>query len=162
MSVTLRVIKIGMVASIASLFSLVALDNIVDPETNWKFVQHVLNMDTTYLRPALMKRAITSIELQRTAYGLIIAWELLTAIVCWIGCLILLVKINATNTQFKEAKNTAFIGLFLGFLLYMVGFIVIGGQWFCMWQSAQWTGQESANIFLSSILVVMLFLKLNE
>lgn len=162
MSLSLRCIKIGMVASIASLFTLVALDNLVDYESNWQFVSHVLSMDTTYLRPGLMNRAITSPFLQRLCYDLITWWELFTAIICWIGCIILLTKLHATNTQFREAKDTAFIGLFFGFLLYMFGFIVIGGQWFCMWQSKTWNGQESASIFVTSILVVMLFLRLNE
>lgn len=162
MSLSLRAIKIGMVASIALLFSLIALNNIVDPDSNWVFVHHVLSMDTTFLRPILMKRAINSPDLQRAAYGLIVGWELLTSILCWAGCIRLLLKVNATNTQFKEAKNTAFIGLFTGFLLYMVGFIVIGGEWFCMWQSPVWNGQDSASFFITSILVVMLFLKLND
>ena len=162
MSLCLRLIKISMVSSVALLFTLVALDNIVDPLSNWPFVQHVLSMDTTFLEYSLMNRAITSEPVQRFFYGLIVGWELMTAMVCWIGAGILLFKLNATETQFQDAKNTAFFGLFLGFLLYMVGFIIIGGQWFCMWQSHTWNGQDSASVFLSIILVVMLFLKLKE
>jgi predicted small integral membrane protein len=56
----------------------------------------------------------------------------------------------------------AFIGLFLGFILYMVGFIVVGGEWFSMWQSSTWNAQETAGLFASLIMLVMIFLGLSE
>ena len=36
------------------------------------------------------------------------------------------------------------IGTTLGFLVWFTGFLVIGGEWFAMWQSATWNGQEAA------------------
>ena len=54
----------------------------------------------------------------------------------------------------------AFIGLFFGFILYMVGFIIIGSEWFCMWQSSTWNAQSTAGLFVSLIMFVMIFLSL--
>ncbi len=61
--------------------ALIAFGNITDFGTNQAFVQHVLAMDTTFRSPDTMWRAITSPGLQNTAYVVIIAWEVLTAVV---------------------------------------------------------------------------------
>lgn len=158
MELSLRLIKICMLASIALFFTLVAFDNIIDFNSNWLFVQHVLSMDTTFHEPVLMQRAITNPIIQRYAYYAIIAWEILTALFCWIGCIALFAKIKERNNHFNEAKKIAYIGLFFGFALYMLGFIIIGGEWFSMWQSSTWNGQGKAGLFISLIMFVMIFL----
>jgi len=154
----LRYIKIGMVGAIALFFSLVAFDNLIEFTSNLPAVQHVLSMDTTFHVPILMRRAITNPSFQLSMYYFIIAWELLTALTCWCGCFWLLSNVNTSDVQFNKAKMIAFLGLFLGFLLYMVGFIIIGGEWFCMWQSSTWNAQATAGLFVSLILFVMIFL----
>lgn len=40
----------------------------------------------------------------------------------------------------------------------MVGFIIIGGEWFAMWQSSKANGQTAAGLFVSLILFVMIVL----
>lgn len=151
MSHYLRLIQFGMVATIALFFSLAALNNITDFESNWLFVQHVLSMDTTFEQSALLWRAITDPIIQKYAYYFIIFWEILTAILCWLGCFFLLIK---------ESKKMAYIGLFFGFLLYMIGFIIIGGEWFSMWQSKIWNGQMKSGLFINFIMFVMIFLRI--
>ena len=37
------------------------------------------------------------------------------------------------------------------------GFIVVGGEWFEMWQSQSWNGQEAAFRFYITILAVLIF-----
>lgn len=78
---------------------------------------------------------------------------------CWIGCFILLRNVKRSEMIFNYSKQIAFIGLFFGFLLYMVGFIIIGGEWFSMWQSKTWNGQMTAGLFISLIMFVMIFLQ---
>lgn len=151
-----------MVGSIALFFSLVAFDNIIEFTSNLPAVQHVLSMDSTFHAPVLMQRAITNPFIQLGTYYFIIAWELLTAAVCWIGFVRLLLNLNANEIQFNRSKLFAFIGLFLGFMLYMVGFIIIAGEWFCMWQSTTWNAQPTAGLFVSLIMFVMIFLSLSE
>lgn len=162
MTTSIRYIKSGMVASIALFFSIVAFNNLIDSTSNFPALQHVLSMDTTFHVPILMRHAITNPTLQWIAYGLIVAWELLTAMICWVGCFKLLHYISANNTNFHASKSTALIGLFFGFLLYMVGFIIIGSEWFCMWQSPTWNAQTTAGLFVSLILFVMIFLQQEE
>jgi predicted small integral membrane protein len=45
----------------------------------------------------------------------------------------------------------------LGFIVWFFGFMVIGGEWFQMWQSSQWNGQEAAFRFYLTILAVLIF-----
>jgi predicted small integral membrane protein len=44
----------------------------------------------------------------------------------------------------------------LGFLLWFLGFMVVGGEWFAMWQSKAWNGQEAAFRFYVTLLLVAL------
>ncbi len=60
----------------------------------------------------------------------------------------------------EEASRS--IGLTLGFLLWQVGFMTIGGEWFGMWQSQQWNGVPSAFRFVMVIAAVLIFLALPD
>src|SRR5918912_1393394 len=81
----LRTAKTLAVATMALLVSLVAFGNITDYDTNFAFVQHVLVMDTIVPNATIHYRAITNPALHHAAYALIIAAEVLTAALCWIG-----------------------------------------------------------------------------
>lgn len=158
-----KFIKALMLASVALFFTLVAYGNITDYATNWHFVQHVLSMDTIPKNPALKARAIHDIEVQHFAYSLIIAWEALTALICWVGVISLLKNCQSARAfSYKKAKQVAVLGLGLGFLLYMVGFMDIGGEWFAMWQSKTWNGQQTAGLFSTLIMLVLIFIALPE
>jgi predicted small integral membrane protein len=43
----------------------------------------------------------------------------------------------------------------MGLLLYGLGFIIVGGEWFAMWQSKTWNGQQTAFEFMGMIGVVL-------
>lgn len=158
--ITIRLCKISLVAAMALFFTFVAFGNLTDYESNWQFVRHVLSMDTTFPDSALHWRAITDPRLQAIGYWLIIATEILTAVVLWLGVLRLLRSVR--STQFGQAKALAAAGLTLGILLYAVGFIVIGGEWFAMWQSDTWNGQEKSFDFITMIAAVLVVLLLPE
>src|SRR5829696_10585444 len=119
----LRASKAIAVAAMGLLVSLVAFGNLTDYDTNFAFVQHVLLMDTTFPSSTIRYRAITNPVLHHAAYALIIAAEVLTAALCWMGALQLLRHIGDTGQGFNRAKRTAIAGLTVGFLLWKVGFI---------------------------------------
>jgi predicted small integral membrane protein len=75
-----RIVKIGMVGSLALFAGLATFDNLTDYQTNYAFVRHVLSMDATPLGNALMYRSISSPYLWGAAYALIIAGEGATAL----------------------------------------------------------------------------------
>lgn len=152
----IRICKTSLVAAIASFFTLVAYGNLSDYGSNEQFVRHVLSMDTTFTQSNLHWRAITDPTLQASCYWLIIATQTVAAVVLWIGTIRLLRSVSTVNYQ--QAKGIAAAGLTLGFLLYAVGFIVIGGEWFAMWQSPTWNGQQKAFNILPMIGIVLAIL----
>jgi len=123
---------------VAAYMALVSLGNVTDFGTNRVFVQHVLSMDTTFADSALMWRAITNESIQITLYIMLIAWEiamaclLIWATVTWIRAL--------RTGAFERARRLSTLGFTMMVLLFGGGFIVIGGEWFAMWQSTQWNG----------------------
>lgn len=153
-----RCAKIVMTFGLALFGLVVAYDNIVDYGSNLAFVQHVLSMDTAFPGNALMGRAITSPILQQAGYWLIIAAEALTGL-CFLACaLLLLLKLRAPVRDFHRAKTLGVIGATIGFANWFIGFMVVGGEWFAMWQSHIWNGQEAAFRFYMTMMVVLIFL----
>jgi predicted small integral membrane protein len=69
---------------------------------------------------------------------------------------------DAPAALFNAAKGPAIGGLAAGFGLFFVGFLVVGGEWFQMWQSQTWNGQEAAFRFAASIGLVLIFVSLKD
>ncbi len=141
---------------------LVGVDNIFDYGTNFAFVQHVLSMDTTFPGNKLMWRAITSEWVHHAAYALIIASELAVGLLCVAGAWRMFAAKSRPGPQFNRAKALAIAGLAAGFGLYFFGFLVIGGEWFQMWQSTAWNGQEAAFRFAASFGLVLIFVAMED
>ncbi len=160
--IAIRAAKVALVAAIALFASLVAFGNLSVYNTNFAFVQHVISMDTIFPSSAIAYRAIASPALHHAAYAVIIAAETTTAILCWIGAVIMLHYIRASSVVFNRAKIFAVVGLTLGFLLWQVGFVSIGGEWFGMWQSQQWNGVPSSFRILITIAVVLIFIAMYD
>ena len=149
-------------AAIAFFASLVAFGNITDYDTNWAFVQHVLRMDTVFPDSTIRYRSIDSVTLQTISYVVIILAETLTAVLCWIGAARLLVAVGGDARSFRQSKTFAILGLTCGFLVWQVGFQSIGGEWFGMWMSTTWNGEDSAFRDFITILAVLIYVTLPE
>ena len=52
--------------------------------------------------------------------------------------------LRKTAAEFNAAKRLPVIGLTLSLLMWLVAFLAVGGEWFLMWQSPTWNGQEAA------------------
>lgn len=154
----LRLCQILHVFLIGGFAASVTLNNLVDPRSNLRFVTHLLSMDTIFPDSTLRRRAITSPTIHRLAFALIVMAEGLTALLCLAGAGWLAWHLGANAEVFEAAKAPAFAGLALGFGLWFGGFMIVGGQWFASWQSAQWNGRESAFMFYSAIGVTTLLL----
>ena len=160
--IAIRAAKAALVAAIAVFASLVTFGNLTDYNTNFVFVQHVLSMDTIYSFSTIKYRAIIDPALHHAAYAVIIAAEAATAVLCWVGAAALVRYIRNDAGTFNRAKTFAVAGLALGFLLWQVGFMSIGGEWFGMWQSQQWNGVPTAFRFLMTIIAVLIFVALPD
>jgi predicted small integral membrane protein len=149
--------KIGMVLCLAAFAAIVAFGNLADPAANMPFVQHVLAMDTTFRDPAIAWRAITAPWAVTAAFWLIVAGEALTALLFAAAGVRLLAARNAPPRDFDRAKSLVHLGALAGFLVWFLGFMVVGGEWFAMWQSETWNGQEPAFRFYVTILLVLIY-----
>lgn len=154
---TVRLCKAALTLCAGLFGLLVGIDNIIDYGTNFAFVRHVLSMDTTFPGNALLWRAITSEWVHHAAYALIIASELAVGLLCVAGAWRLFAARGQPAPVFNDAKELALAGLAAGFALYFFGFLVVGGEWFQMWQSQTWNGQEAAFRFAASFGLVLIF-----
>ena len=154
---TVRLCKIVMLLGLSLFAFLVTFNNITDYQSNFDFVKHVLSMDTTFPDNAAMYRAITAEWVWHAGYWAIIAGEGLTCLFLLLGAVRMLRAVGAGPEEFDDAKVLAVIGATLGFLVWFVGFMAVGGEWFLMWQSDSWNGQQAAFRFYVSILAVLIF-----
>ncbi|NID15074.1 DUF2165 family protein [Luteibacter yeojuensis] len=154
---TARFAKIVMTLALAAFAFVVAYDNLVDYGSNFAFVRHVLSMDTTFPGNALMGRAIATPALWHVGYALIIAGEAATCVLLLAGAVALWRARHASQAAFQAAKRWAIAGCTMGFLVWFFGFMVVGGEWFAMWQSKIWNGQEGAFRFYMALLGVLIF-----
>ncbi len=157
-----RISKIAMIAALAAFALIVAYDNITDYGSNYEFVKHVLSMDTTFAGNALRSRAITNETVWHAAYAVIIAAEAATGLLLAFAALMLLVRLNSPAAIFNRAKVVAVAGLALGFGLWFFGFLVVAGEYFAMWQSKIWNGQEAAFRITAVILGVLIFVSMPD
>ncbi|MGA7914136.1 MAG: DUF2165 domain-containing protein [Candidatus Acidiferrales bacterium] len=159
---TLRVAKVSLVFAVGLYYAFVVLNNTTDYDSNFQFVRHVLMMDTTFPGNHGMWRALNQ-PLWHTLFFLsIIAWEIAAMILCWWGGWRLTRVLRANATAFNRGKRLAIIGLTLGLLMWLVAFLSVGGEWFLMWQSKTWNGQEAAFRMFTVIGVVLLLVALPD
>ena len=57
----------------------------------------------------------------------------------------------------KKRNASVCPGAGCAFLVWFVAFLAVGGEWFAMWQSQVWNGQQAAFRILASILLVLIF-----
>lgn len=153
---TLRTIKMVLVFGVALFYSLVVFNNITDYGSNYEFVRHVMMMDTTFPGNRGMWRAVNT-PLWHTAFYLaIITWETVTMILCWWGGIRMARRLGEAPAAFHQSKRVALAGLTLSLLMWLVVFLTVGGEWFLMWQSKTWNGQNAAFRMFAVVGVVLL------
>jgi predicted small integral membrane protein len=153
-----RSAKLLLVVGIAVLYSLVVFNNLTDFNSNYQFVRHVLAMDTTFPGNHGLWRAITSPTIDLLFYFSIIAWEIVTTILLWWAVAALVRAVRASATVFHASKRIAIMALTLSLLMWLVAFLSVGAEWFLMWQSHSWNGQDAAFRMFTVVGIVLLLL----
>lgn len=153
----LRFAKIVLVAGAGLLFLLVGFNNLIDYDTNFDVVKHILSMDMIPPGP-FAARGIAASSLHHIFYLGIIGVEILGGAATMIGVFRLWRARNLAAEEFNKEKSLALCGLALVFGLYFIGFATIGGEWFQMWRAGSYNMQEPAFRFIGSIGMIMLFL----
>ncbi|MGA2988001.1 MAG: DUF2165 domain-containing protein [Terriglobia bacterium] len=152
----LHLAKVVLVLAVGLFYSLVVFNNLTDFDSNYQFVRHVLTMDTTFAGNHGMWRAVTSAGWHIAFFASIIAWESLTLVTCAWGGLRLAKALRAPPREFHRAKGPAIAGLALGLAMWLVAFLTVGGEWFLMWQSKTWNGQDAAFRMFTVLGIILL------
>ena len=158
----IRLAKISLVASLGLFLLTVVFNNVTDYKPNYDFVEGVLSMGTTFPGNAAMWRAIHSEPVYHAFYVSIILWEAAACGLLFAGAWKLWSARGAGAAAFDRAKNLAVAGVVLNLLQWLLAFITVGGEWFLMWQSKSWNGQEAvARMFLIAG-IILLFLNTRD
>lgn len=155
---TLRIAKISLLFAVAFFYFVIVFNNVTDYDSDYQFVRHVLMMDTTFPGNHGMWRAINSPAIHTAFYLMIIAWEALSTVLCFAGGVKLASALPDTATAFNAAKRVAIIALTVSLLQWLLAFLIVGGEWFLMWQSKTWNGQDAAIRMFIVIGIALLFL----
>lgn len=153
-----RISKTLLLAGVALFYTLVVFNNLTDFNSNYQFVRHVLSMDTTFPGNHGLWRALLSPAWHLAFYIGIIAWEFVTTVLLWYGFALLLCAVRLDVAKFNAAKRAPVMALALSLLMWLVAFLAVGGEWFMMWQSHDWNGQEAAFRNFAVVALVLLIM----
>jgi predicted small integral membrane protein len=158
----LRSAKLIFVFAIGVMALLIVIGNTTDYYTNYYFVAHVLKMDTIFPDSNIHYRSINNPIFFHAAYISLIVLEATMTFFCLKGSWVLFKNLKSAPETFHSAKNWAVAGLTLGIIIWFLGFEVIGGEWFAMWQSTTWNGLASAERVLSFLVLVLIFIQFKD
>jgi predicted small integral membrane protein len=71
-------------------------------------------------------------------------------------------RLRETPLKFQQCKTVAIAALTLGCLLWFVAFISVGAEWFLMWQSKIWNGQDAAFRMFVVLALILIYITLPE
>jgi len=158
----LRTAKLLLVLAVAFYYSLVVFNNVTDYNSNYQFVRHILMMDSTPPGNQVMWRALNSPAWHTVFYLSIITWEATTMVLSWWGGIRLARTLRGSAVAFNQAKTVAIAALTLSLMMWLGAFLTVGGEWFLMWQSKMWNGQDAAFRMFTVIGIVLLLVALPE
>ena len=153
-----RRIKILFGACIGLYMCLVCFNNITDYESNFQFVYMVTRMTDVFSKERTGWRAIDSGILQHIMYLFIITWELTIAVLSVAGIFKMMKMVKGSEAEFNQSKKLLRASLSFGVTLWFGLFITIGGEWFLMWQSKNWNGQNTAFMLCICFLLFLIYL----
>lgn len=161
-SVHKRMVLLVAIAGCGLMTFLIAFGNITDYNTNYEFVKHVLSMDSIFENSTVKYRSINNDSIHHLAYIFIIALETAMAYFFITGSIQMYLDRKGDKEKFNLSKKNAYIGIALSIILWFIGFSVVGGEWFSMWQSVEWNGLDPAYRLTSFFMLTFLALVLVE
>lgn len=125
-------------------------------------MQHVLAMDTTFAGNAGLWRAFHTPIVYHVFYAVIILWEAATGALLALAAAGMWAARRAPAGTWCGARSVATAGLTLALLLWLLAFLMVGGEWFLMWQSSTWNGVATAGRMFAVMGIVLIFINLPE
>jgi predicted small integral membrane protein len=158
----IRASKCALLAAIGLFYLLVVFNNTTDYDSNYQFVHHVLMMDSTFPGNSGMWRAINPSWVHHAFYDSIIAWEAVTMAMAFWGSLRMARLLRASAAEFNLAKRVGIAALTLSLLMWLLAFLTVGAEWFLMWQSRTWNGQEAAGRMFTVVGLVLIYVAMPD
>lgn len=132
-----------LVLMLATYYLVVAFDNITNPASNWAFVKGVMTLDGVAPDSGFAWRAIDNTAVQVAAYVSIIIGETLAGAALAIGA-VKGVRRRAEAPAWARSQRVSIAGLTVALAVFLLGFIVIGGNWWVMYLNTKWNGLTPA------------------
>lgn len=160
----LRLSKIIILLTVASLGGIVVFGNVTDYNSNFQFVSHVMSMDTKpdYLGEAIVYRAITSPMIHHIGYVGIICFEAFITLSALKGAWDMFKARNLDGAAFHEAKKWGVVALTCCCILWFFAFQVVAAEWFGMWMSKTWNGLPDATRLVTYMFIALVFISLKN
>lgn len=153
----MRVGKALLVLGMGLFLGIAALNNITMSAGGYGAVSGAVGMQGTFGDPAAMWRAIESPVLVWIAFGIIVAGEVVAAILCIRGAWNLW-SARGSASSFNASKSTALLGLTVCACLYFVLFHAIAQEWFLLWQVQDSQVMQSQFRNFASAVLLMLWI----
>lgn len=155
----IRYLKISLVAFVAFHGLHWGTVNFYLWQANYNEIAPVLGLDGTWGWPGNELRAVTNPILLSIIIATLFLSELAVGLLCAIGIKNMWINRNASGTVFHNSKNYAAAGCAMGLVVWFGLFLIIGGDWFLMWQSEPGIfSMDLAFKYVGSIGLVLLFL----
>lgn len=119
-----------------------AFNNIFDFQINFQYVQDILLMNTVFEPMNHGWRNIESPWMHHLFLYFIILIELSASVFFFIGF-------------FKRNYKFSQIGIIILLSLFLVGFLIIGSEYFLMWQSAKYSNGKSTAFYMVFLLLLI-------
>ncbi|GAA2612694.1 DUF2165 domain-containing protein [Streptomyces axinellae] len=132
-------------------FLVVAFDNLTNPASNWEFVKGVLSGDGMAEGNGFEWREIHATWFAAVVYAVVIAGETAAGVLLLHGGACGLLR-RARSAAWERAQRTVLAGGVVGLLIFFLGFVVIGGNWFAMYLNDKWNGMDPA--FQNTVVVL--------
>jgi len=134
----------------------------VEGNATGQFIGHVVHDVLCFEGNNGMWRAIESPLVHHLFYITIILWEAIALGIISYGTLKLWKARMADDKTFHAAKDIAAAGLTISMLQWYIAFICVGAEWFLMWQSEIWNGQDAAMRMFLMMGLSLIFLMQKE
>lgn len=160
-----RQLAVAALATITGFYYLfVAFTNCTDTVTNRQGVAAVLSMRATIHHSGTDWRAITSDNVALVAYILIVIWEFLIAFVLLAAAAAWWRELTGRPRRFRVGPGVAAklssLGWTMVILLFLGGFLTIGGEWFRMWANEEVNASSAAlqNFLIAAVGLILVHL----
>lgn len=128
-------------------------------QPNYTEIAPVLGLEGTWGWPGNGLRAVTNPVLLSIIIAVIFLSELTVGLLCALGVKNMWQNRNASDSDFQYAKKYAAAGCAMALVVWFGFFIIVGGDWFLMWQSEPGIfSMDLAFKYVGSIGLVLLFL----